>query len=55
MRCFSCGKVSPSTRKHPARDNKLTICAQVVGDLWTKYIKLIDPDQGESFTEGYAI
>ncbi|GAB7329742.1 hypothetical protein MBLNU13_g01472t1 [Cladosporium sp. NU13] len=30
-------------------------CGKVVGDLWTKYVKLIDPDSGEGMTEGQAL
>jgi DNA-directed RNA polymerase subunit N (RpoN/RPB10) len=54
VRCFSCGKVSDiraNSRFARETDNYVR---QVVGDLWTKYVKLIDPENGEGLTEGYV-
>lgn len=45
VRCFSCGKVLfPPARVH----RLLLIWLQVIGDLWERYLKLID----EGITDG---
>jgi DNA-directed RNA polymerase subunit N (RpoN/RPB10) len=61
VRCFSCGKVSdehpippsPSQTKKETNNSR----EQVVGDLWTRYIKLIElpADGSEGMGEGYVI
>jgi DNA-directed RNA polymerase subunit N (RpoN/RPB10) len=61
VRCFSCGKVSvhPTNRPISTRDQDTNNLPrkQVVGDLWTRYIKLIElpADGSEGMGEGYVI
>nr|OQO16240.1 hypothetical protein B0A51_16062 [Rachicladosporium sp. CCFEE 5018] len=58
VRCFSCGKVRLPSLSPPISTRSLTPSLQVVGDLWNKYVKLIDPEQaenGEAMTEGAAL
>lgn len=47
VRCFSCGKVRRCSC--PSTYMRLT-CAKVVGDLWERYLKLID----EGVNDGYG-
>jgi DNA-directed RNA polymerase subunit N (RpoN/RPB10) len=61
VRCFSCGKVSDRAPNRPfvptATKRTNNSREQVVGDLWTKYIKLIEiqPDGSEGMAEGYVL
>lgn len=47
VRCFSCGKVSLLPTPTPLPQPVL-IHAKVIGDLWERYLKLID----EGTTDG---
>lgn len=51
IRCFSCGKVGLPVIRHARDSQELTTRAQVTGDLWERYLKLID----EGVTDGFAI
>jgi DNA-directed RNA polymerase subunit N (RpoN/RPB10) len=58
VRCFSCGKVN-ALHLHREPRKKLTkhlSRTQVVGDLWTRYVKLIEEGgpEGKGIDEGYV-
>ena len=60
VRCFSCGKVSAHPinlhRELRKQANHNISRKQVVGDLWTKYVKLIETGgpEGTGIDEGYV-
>lgn len=50
VRCFSCGKVRSPIPQLPPVD-PVVDSAQVIGDLWERYLKLIDEGTSDGLVE----